>query len=101
MTAEEDVWCVTELLIAARHFPVAPDKVVRALPRVDRRSFGAGCMGGRSIETEIRGKRSGCPARERSRVSKTRHWVPGGPISELAGFEGYFRIAGDTGFTTN
>jgi len=45
MTAEEDVWCVTELLIAARHFPVAPDKVVRALPRVDRRSFGAGMHG--------------------------------------------------------
>ncbi|MGD0892895.1 MAG: hypothetical protein ABR923_15305 [Terracidiphilus sp.] len=45
MTAEEDVWCVTELLIAARHFPVAPDKVARALPRLDRRSFGSGMHG--------------------------------------------------------
>jgi hypothetical protein len=45
MTDEEDVWCVTELLIQARHFPVGPDKVLRALPRLDRRSFGAGMHG--------------------------------------------------------
>ena len=45
MTAEEDVWCVTELLIAARHFPLFPDKVARALPRLDRRSFEAGKHG--------------------------------------------------------
>jgi hypothetical protein len=45
MTAEEDVWCVTELLIAARHYPIASDKVVRALPRLDRRSFEAGMHG--------------------------------------------------------
>jgi hypothetical protein len=45
MTSEEDVWCVTEMLISARHFPVAPDKVVRALPRLDRRSFEAGMHG--------------------------------------------------------
>ena len=45
MTSEEDVWCVPELLIAARHYPVAPDKVVRALPRLDRRSFEAGMHG--------------------------------------------------------
>jgi hypothetical protein len=42
MTAEEDVWCVAELLIAARHYRVAPDKAVRAVPRLDRRSFEAG-----------------------------------------------------------
>jgi hypothetical protein len=45
MTAEEDVWCVPELLIAARHFPLFPDKVARALPRLDRRSFEAGLHG--------------------------------------------------------
>jgi len=45
MTAEEDVWCVPELLIAARHYPVVPDKVVRALPRLDRRSYEAGMHG--------------------------------------------------------
>ena len=45
MTSEEDVWCVPELLIAARHFPIAPDKVMRALPRLDRRSFEAGMHG--------------------------------------------------------
>jgi hypothetical protein len=41
MTSEEEVWCVPELLVAARHFPIAPDKVLRALPRLDRRSFEA------------------------------------------------------------
>ncbi len=45
MTAEEDVWCVTDLLVDARHYALAPDKVVRSLPRVDRRSFGAGMHG--------------------------------------------------------
>jgi hypothetical protein len=45
MTSEEDVWCVPELLIAARHFPLFPDKVARALPRLDRRSFEAGMHG--------------------------------------------------------
>jgi hypothetical protein len=45
MTAEEDVWCVPELLIAARHFPLFPDKVARELPRLDRRSFEAGRLG--------------------------------------------------------
>lgn len=45
MTAEEDVWCVTELLSAARHYPLFPEKVARALPRVDRRSFEAGMHG--------------------------------------------------------
>jgi hypothetical protein len=45
MTIEEDAWCVPELLIAARHFPLFPDKVARALPRLDRRSFEAGMHG--------------------------------------------------------
>jgi hypothetical protein len=45
MTAEDDVWCVPELLIAARHYPLLPDKVARALPRLDRRSFQAGLHG--------------------------------------------------------
>jgi hypothetical protein len=45
MTAEEDVWCVPELLIAAKHYPLFPDKVARTLPRLDRRSFEAGMHG--------------------------------------------------------
>ena len=45
MTSEEDVWCVAEKLIAARHYPLFPDKVARSLPRLDRRSFEAGIHG--------------------------------------------------------
>jgi hypothetical protein len=45
MTSEDDVWCVPELLIATRHYPLFPDKVARALPRLDRRSFEAGMHG--------------------------------------------------------
>ncbi len=45
MTSEENVWCVPEYLIAARHYPLVPDKVARALPRIDRRSFEAGMHG--------------------------------------------------------
>jgi hypothetical protein len=45
MTSEADVWCVPELLIAARHYPLFPDKVARTLPRLDRRSFEAGMHG--------------------------------------------------------
>jgi hypothetical protein len=45
MTSEVDVWCVPEALIAARHYPLVPDKVARALPRLDRRSFQAGMHG--------------------------------------------------------
>jgi hypothetical protein len=45
MTSEKNVWCVPELLIAARHYPLFPDKVARALPRLDRRSFEAGMHG--------------------------------------------------------
>jgi len=45
MTSPEDVWCVADLLIAARHYPLIPAKVARALPRLDRRSFQAGMHG--------------------------------------------------------
>lgn len=45
MTSEEDVWCVPELLIAAKHFPLFPHPVARGLPRLDRRSFEAGMHG--------------------------------------------------------
>jgi hypothetical protein len=45
MTAEEDVWCVPEALIATRHYALVPDKVTRVLPRLDRRSFEAGMHG--------------------------------------------------------
>lgn len=45
MTAEEDVWCVPELLIAAPHYPLFPHNVARTLPRLDRRSFEAGMHG--------------------------------------------------------
>jgi hypothetical protein len=45
MTSEEEVWCVPEALIAARHFELFPHKVARDLPRLDRRSFEAGKYG--------------------------------------------------------
>ena len=44
MTSEEDVWCVPELLIELGTIRFS-DKVARALPRVDRRSFEAGMHG--------------------------------------------------------
>jgi hypothetical protein len=45
MTAEDDVWFVPERLIAAKHYPLFPDKVARQLPRLDPRSFQAGLHG--------------------------------------------------------
>ncbi len=45
MTSDKNVWCVPELLIAARHYPLFPEKVARTLPRLDRRSFEAGMHG--------------------------------------------------------
>jgi hypothetical protein len=45
MTSEEDVWCVPELLVAARHYRLFPARVERGLPRLDRRSFEAGMWG--------------------------------------------------------
>jgi hypothetical protein len=45
MTSEEDVWCIPEALVTARHYSLFPDKVARALPRLDRRSFEAGMHG--------------------------------------------------------
>ncbi len=45
MTSEDEVWCVPELLIAARHYPLFPHKIAQSLPRLDRRSFEAGKHG--------------------------------------------------------
>jgi hypothetical protein len=45
MTSEDDVWCVPEKLIEAKHYPLVPDRVARVLPRVDRRSFESGMHG--------------------------------------------------------
>lgn len=45
MTSQENVWCVPEMLIAARHYPLLPERVARSLPRLDRRSFAAGMHG--------------------------------------------------------
>jgi hypothetical protein len=45
MTSEENVWCVPELLIAARHYQLFPHRVARDLPRLDRRTFEAGMHG--------------------------------------------------------
>jgi hypothetical protein len=45
MTSEEDVWCVPELLIKAKHHVLMPDRVARELPLLDRRSFEAGMHG--------------------------------------------------------
>ena len=45
MTSEDEVWCVVEKLIAAKHYPLFPDEVARSLPRLDRRSFEAGIHG--------------------------------------------------------
>lgn len=45
MIAEEDVWCVPERLIAAKHYPLISHKTARALPRLDRRSLQAGMHG--------------------------------------------------------
>jgi hypothetical protein len=45
MTEEDDVWFVPEALIAAKHYPLFPHRVARALPRLDRRSFEAGMHG--------------------------------------------------------
>ena len=45
MAADEDVWCVVDLLMAARHFPLMPGKTARRLPRLDRRSYEAGMHG--------------------------------------------------------
>ena len=45
MTSDEDVWCVPELLIAARHYPLFPHKIASTLPRMDRRAFEAGMHG--------------------------------------------------------
>jgi hypothetical protein len=45
MTSEEDVWCVAEALVGAKHYELFSHKVARGLPRLDRRSFEAGKYG--------------------------------------------------------
>jgi hypothetical protein len=45
MTSEEVLWCVPEILISARHYPLIPTRATRGLPRLDRRSFEAGMQG--------------------------------------------------------
>jgi hypothetical protein len=45
MTSEDDVWCVPERLMAAKHYEMFPHKIARSLPRLDRRSFEAGLHG--------------------------------------------------------
>ena len=45
MTSEENVWFVAEALVTARHYPLIPAQVARALPHLDRRSFQAGMHG--------------------------------------------------------
>lgn len=45
MTSEDDVWCVPEFLMTAKHYELFPHKIVRSLPRLDRRSFEAGLHG--------------------------------------------------------
>lgn len=45
MTSEDDVWCVAEALVAAKHQELIPHNVARGLPRLDARSFGAGKYG--------------------------------------------------------
>jgi hypothetical protein len=45
MTSEDDVWCVAEALIAAKHYLLIPHKVALTLPRMDRRAFEAGMHG--------------------------------------------------------
>ena len=45
MTSGKNVWCVPELLIESKHYPLIPAKFARSLPRLDRRSFEAGMHG--------------------------------------------------------
>lgn len=45
MTAEEDLWPVTDWLTVARHTSLIERPVAARLPRVDRRSFRAGVLG--------------------------------------------------------
>jgi len=45
MTAEEDLWPIVEYLSVARHTPLLPATVARALPRLDTRSYESGVLG--------------------------------------------------------
>ena len=45
MTAEEDLWYISDYLCTIRHTPVMPVRVVKHLARVDARLFSAGLLG--------------------------------------------------------
>ena len=45
MTTDEPMWCVAESLVTTPHIPLVSDKQVRALSRLDKRSFAAGLVG--------------------------------------------------------
>ena len=45
MTAEDDLWPITDHLAAVRHFPLIARAIERGLPRLDRRSYDAGLHG--------------------------------------------------------
>jgi hypothetical protein len=45
MTSDDDIWFVPEYLVGVKHYPLCPDAVARALPRLDKRSFEAGMHG--------------------------------------------------------
>jgi hypothetical protein len=45
MTAEEDLWSISEYLYTIRHTPVMPVRLVKHLSRVDARLFSAGLLG--------------------------------------------------------
>ena len=47
MVSESDLWFIPEHLLVIRHRRLLPAAVVRALTRVDRRTFQAGLVGGR------------------------------------------------------
>jgi hypothetical protein len=44
-TAEDDVWPIAEHLVRIRHTPLIPRGLIRRLPRLDKRSYGAGLHG--------------------------------------------------------
>lgn len=45
MTAEEDLWPITEYLVGAPHARLIPPATARRLPRLDRRSYDSGLLG--------------------------------------------------------
>ncbi len=45
MTAEDDLWAITDHLTRIPHTPLLPPAMARRLPRLDRRSYRAGLVG--------------------------------------------------------